>query len=136
MQCARTSYNNLRIREYGLGLLRSLYFGFFGLFFLLAEMIVINHGFQFLFHGNPRKRGRIPPMIITAKITVIMIPYINLRKIASPSAVHITIHTHITLASNLFLKKFKKVTLADIDPSQHDNANSKPCHTCACFVSV
>ena len=27
-------------------------------------MIVINHGFQFLFHRNPRKRGGIPPLSI------------------------------------------------------------------------
>ena len=27
-----------------------------------AETIIINHGFQFLFHWNQRKRGRIPPL--------------------------------------------------------------------------
>ena len=26
-------------------------------------MIIINHGFQFVIHGNPRKCGRIPPLM-------------------------------------------------------------------------
>ena len=38
------------------------YLFFWGSIFSLAEMIVINHRFQFLFHGNPRKRGRTPPL--------------------------------------------------------------------------
>ena len=32
--------------------------------FFSTEMIVINHGFQFLFHGNPHKRERITPPVL------------------------------------------------------------------------
>ena len=45
---------------------------FFPSIFFLAEMI-INHGFQFMFHGNPRKRGRIPPLIKRLGMLVVLI---------------------------------------------------------------
>ena len=69
MQCARTSGNNLRTPQNAdKPYTDSDCFGFvvvvvFSSIFVLAEMIVINHGFQVLFHGNPRKRGRILPLI-------------------------------------------------------------------------
>ena len=66
---ARTSGENFRTRQnadkpntdsdcFGFLLLLLIFFS--------VEMIVINHGFQFLFYGYPSKRRRIPPLTMSS----------------------------------------------------------------------